>query len=423
LADPTTGAPMDVPFLLTTPKDLPNGQPCTAAGGANPCDEGKTCVTMVGGAENSVPLNSCMPNAGFPVVIFQHGLNRTKGDVHAVANALAGAGFATIAFDVIFHGERSHCTSNAHCVENATCDRAHDSATRGLCCVDSSCNRDYFADVDGPDGQPDGVPDATGVFFLNAANPFAITSNIWQHVVDSAALTRTLRAGGVGLSNVVQVGPPPVAPAPVQFKLDPARIHYVGVSLGSILGVLTLAVDPLSTAAEGQPRQAVLSVPGAPATRIFQESPNPEFQAFVAGLLAANGAQPGSMEELQLFHILQWIFDGGDAANYARYVDNVQLEDVFASAVAKQHVPVPKNNVLVQVAGKDQVIPTALQMGLAGWLGVDVSKSTYPDAEHSFLLTSADENKTTAAAQTQMVRYLLNSDDVCQPKPSAATCE
>ncbi|MBL8957480.1 MAG: hypothetical protein JNK82_42295, partial [Myxococcaceae bacterium] len=51
-----------------------------------------------------------MPTAGWPVVLFGHGLTSNRTTMVAIANALAGAGFASLAVDVVFHGERNTCT-------------------------------------------------------------------------------------------------------------------------------------------------------------------------------------------------------------------------------------------------------------------------------------------------------------------------
>ena len=44
------------------------------------------------------------PAAGWPVVIFQHGITRNRTDMLALAPTLAAAGFVTVAIDMPLHG-------------------------------------------------------------------------------------------------------------------------------------------------------------------------------------------------------------------------------------------------------------------------------------------------------------------------------
>ena len=68
------------------------------------------------------------PAAGYPVVVFQHGLTRSKEDALAIANSLAQAGFATLAIDAPFHGSRTpegHVSGDLFLTANLLQDRAN----------------------------------------------------------------------------------------------------------------------------------------------------------------------------------------------------------------------------------------------------------------------------------------------------------
>lgn len=54
----------------------------------------------------AVPAGA-VPTGGFPVVLFQHGIGRSKEDALAIADTLAAVGYATIAIDAPFHGGRA----------------------------------------------------------------------------------------------------------------------------------------------------------------------------------------------------------------------------------------------------------------------------------------------------------------------------
>lgn len=63
--------------------------------------------------------SSAPPAAGYPVVIFGHGLGRSRNDLLPIANALTGAGFLAIATDTYFHGDRTSCTGSSAATASA----------------------------------------------------------------------------------------------------------------------------------------------------------------------------------------------------------------------------------------------------------------------------------------------------------------
>jgi hypothetical protein len=70
------------------------------------------------------------PAAGYPVVIFQHGLGQGKTNAFAIAGSLAAAGFATIAIDAVAHDSRAVRISNNPAARRRSTSR---SATRRSC--------------------------------------------------------------------------------------------------------------------------------------------------------------------------------------------------------------------------------------------------------------------------------------------------
>jgi pimeloyl-ACP methyl ester carboxylesterase len=389
LAADLSGEPETVPLWLTIPK----ATPCAAQ---DACPTGFTCSS----AEPKV----CQPDEGWPVVVFQHGLGASRVQFFAVADTLAKFGFAAAAFDVVYHGDRSACSSDDQCenpVEGgpeAYCDTA---ALPRRCCVgegeSKACDPGLFKTDE------NGIPLASAEKFLNVANPFALKSNMLQHVIDSVALLRALRFDGeLGLraSDTASLG----------IELDENRVYYATHSLGAILGVLVMAVDPLH---QGQgDRRVFLNVPGAPVVQIFQDSPSERFQAVVGAALAGLGIEPGTRDALQLFHVLQWVLDPVDPANFASYLTQQQLPDPLTGAA------VPAKQLLMQVASNDTTIPAARQLALAQWLGADVSRSTYDTTNHIFLLRPGSDEPADllllTAAQLQMGTFLATGA-VCTP--------
>ncbi|MBK8481948.1 MAG: hypothetical protein IPL40_12360 [Proteobacteria bacterium] len=382
----------------------------------------------------SVPQGAA-PATGWPFVLFQHGLNQSKTSFFTVANTLAQAGMATLAFDIGFHGARSVCTRHeacgcardADCVAEAgdvpgrcdvtgapqadpprgptfTCStrlRETEPCTLTTALERRRCSTGQLADSDG-----DGTPDASGVAFLAPSNPFALRDNLRQHVIDAAALLRGLRLGAAaGLANATPV------------VLDPARVHYVGHSLGAILGVLVLATEPLSVGAG--PQRAVLNVGGAPVVRIFEDTPDVDFRGVVDGLLQQRGITRGSVEALRLFHTLQWVVDPADPANFARYLTQASLPDLVASQQEGRSIALAPKQVLAQLATADAVIPPERQAALAGWIVGPAQQSGYPVGHGFLLLPDAAAPAATTLAQQQLAHFLL-SGEVCTPELSAA---
>jgi len=351
LPNPAAGKAMQVPFMMTVPK------------GAAPAE-------------------------GWPVVVFQHGITRARTDFLAVANSMAKAGFATLSFDIIYHGARSWCTADAQCVAPGTCNKASGQCSTSL--------------VLGTDG----VPAASGQRFLNVANPFATRDNIRQHVIDAASLLRALalNSGPGGITTP--------APAPA---LNPAKVYYLSQSMGSILGTLVLSVDSL-------PTKAVLNVPGAPLPNIIFNGA--AWKDIKAAVLASQNVTEGSIDYLKLGTIFNWILDPADPGNFARYLKTKQLPDLVKNPAGT--TPVPAKQFIMQLATNDQVIPIQFGQYLASAAGLDPTllkdKLTYANQGHGFLLKPDPDLPATAAAQTQAAVF-LTTGTVCTPNLTAGSCQ
>ena len=120
------------------------------------------------------------PATGYPVVVFQHGLTRSKEDALAIANSLAQAGFATLAIDAPFHGNRT------------------------------------------PDGHVSGDLFLTANLLQDRANLYHAAMDLWEtlDVIDAGI---DVDGGGA--------------------DLDPARIDFMSHSLGSMIGTVFLSQE------------------------------------------------------------------------------------------------------------------------------------------------------------------------------------
>lgn len=162
--------------------------------------------------------------AGYPVVMFQHGLGSVKEAGFYMANTLASnrmvdpAGWAMVMMDLPFHGERA-----SDLINNTTQQPCPAVDPNNIACTDP----------DGPGPQPvactgvmgaetcDGRQDPSGTGFLGV-NLFATRDNFRQATVDQLTLLRAIRAES--------------APGGALDHLDTTRIGYIGQSLGSITG-------------------------------------------------------------------------------------------------------------------------------------------------------------------------------------------
>lgn len=177
-----------------------------------------------------VAVPATPPGAGgYPTVIFAHGLTRSKEDLLALAGPLARAGFASVAVDALDHGGRAVQVSLDPALG---CDRAGE---------DRPC-----ADTLAPTCAPQCYAP------LLSANLPVTRDHLRQTALDHLALAQALEACVTpGACGALQV--------------DPARIGFVGQSLGSLIGGVSSAHIPELGA-------AVLNVGGADWMQILTDT-------------------------------------------------------------------------------------------------------------------------------------------------------
>jgi hypothetical protein len=316
------------------------------------------------------------PAGGYPLTIFGHGLTRDRNDSLLIANALAKAGQATIATDVIFHGERSSCTGfgkSAGTVDEAACADptmmvcdedpligrcvARDASTRiacpglgvagpdptgnlicqarhlGACAADGKCEGGDFARDSG------GRPIISGWNFFSLTNFFATRDNLRQQVIDLAQLVQTLRVSG-GLSLAARI-----AAAGGTATFDLSKLGYVGQSLGGILGALFNAASP-------DTNEVVLDVAGGDLVQIILTSPSfAPVKAQLLANLAALQINPGTPAFDQFIATAQWILDPADPANMGWRLTHPSLAN-------------PSRGVFLQFIQDDQTVPNVSNRAL-----------------------------------------------------------
>lgn len=236
------------------------------------------------------------PAAKIPVVIYGHGSGDSQfGAPTVIASTFAKAGFATLAMEVVGHGFGP--ASQAVLTESSG---------------------DYFIAAPGRSIplQPDGsILPGDG---CQIPGPVAARDCFRQSAVDVMALVQNIKANGLGVN------------------LDPARIYYVGQSLGSFIGSLVHAVEPGIKA-------AVINVGGDSAVDTARQSYGDESGDFylltynaallgVPGPAAANptfdfyypyrdtitqSATPGVADIQRAFEVADWVNIPGSPMAYA----------------------------------------------------------------------------------------------------------
>ncbi|MEX0733836.1 MAG: hypothetical protein WD944_01735 [Steroidobacteraceae bacterium] len=278
-------------------------------------------------ADLDIPLFVTVPNAGsgqakpvagWPVVIFQHGLTGNRSQSAAIAAAYAAQGFVVAAIDIPLHG----ITDTTNPLYQGPAERTF--------------NLDLVNNTTGAAGA-DGVIDPSGTHIINLTSLLTSRDNLRQAAVDIVQLVTSLPALDLDGDTVADI--------------DGTRIHYSGLSLGGIVGTVANA-QPIATVS------AYLSVPGGGVANLLRESAalSPRINA---GLQAAGLVQGSTLYE-QFFRDAQAAVDSGDPINYV------------AAAVAARPV------LLTQVVN-DTVVPNSATQRLvnaATWVKASAAGPT-----------------------------------------------
>jgi Pla-1/cef family extracellular lipase len=135
-----------------------------------------------------LPALTAMPDAGWPVVILQHGITSKKSDMLAITGVLSAFGFATVAIDHPLHGSRG-----------------------------------FELDGNLENGDEINASTVSATHYMNLASLLTTRDNLRQSSIDLLGLR-------LGLNAVSGV------------SIDSANVHFLGHSLGAIAGINFLAL-------------------------------------------------------------------------------------------------------------------------------------------------------------------------------------
>ena len=286
------------------------------------------------------------PDAGYPTIVFGHGLGGSKENLFAIASQFAAAGFASVAIDFVASGSRAIQNSNA----------------AALGCAGTN--------------PPPTVADQPQCFApILSADLAGTRDNLRQTALDMISLVAALKACGTDSCG--------------ELEVDPAHIDYAGISLGGIMGTIVAAVVP-------DFQGALLNVPGVGLLDILENTANLPIRCSLvdsligAGILTGdlwNGSDVGlcttdawkAEPSYQSFSsIARWVIDPADGANYT-------------SLLATRKV-------LMQEVINDQVVPNVATNDLGALIGLtpaaaDPETGATPYTASAAILTAPTANK------------------------------
>lgn len=271
-AAPLTGSWRGAPFTL-----VPGAATTTHLSRFNPVPVAQATLTipLFVTVPNALGFPAGKPVAGWPVVIFQHGLRGNRSQSAAIAATYAAQGFAVAAIDIPLHG----ITDTASPLYQGVNER-----TFNLNLVNNAT------------GAPpaDALIDPSGTHIINLTSLLTSRDNLRQAEVDIVQLARSLP--GLELDGNVNT-----------TDIDGSRIHYAGISLGGIVGTVANALPSAVVS-------AYLNVPGGGIANLLRESA--ALSPSVNAGLAANGLVPGLTLYENFFRNAQTAIDAGDPLNW-----------------------------------------------------------------------------------------------------------
>lgn len=316
------------------------------------------------------------PAAGWPLVIFQHGITGNRSQMLALAASMSQAGQAVVAIDLPLHGLPPGSPLHAGAFPFGAKERTFD--------VDLA-NNDGSPCGAGSPVCPDGTADASGTHFINLGSLLTSRDNVRQAEVDllSLAATAPMFDFDGGGSDV-----------------DGSRISFAGMSLGGIVGAPFVALSDTVNV-------GFLSVPGGGIARLLEGSATfgPRIRA---GLAAGAGLQPNTPDYERFFAVTQTVIDSGDPINYSFITANnaVLLHEVLGDLVVPNSVtgaPLSGTEPMIRVYGLDKI--TATTQNAAGIHGA----VRFTAGDHGSLLSPAASMAVTVEMQKQAASFIASN--------------
>lgn len=308
------------------------------------------------------------PSAGWPVVIFQHGITGDRSNMLALADTMASIGFAVVAIDMPLHGVTD--IESPLYVGNTPFGQIANERTFDLDLQDNETGAPL------PEG--DGNIDPSGTHFINLQSLLTARDNLRQAQADLSVLALNIPQMDLTGDGVAD--------------LDGSSINFVGQSLGAIVGTPFLTVE--ETVNNG-----VLSAPGGGIANLLSGSET--FGPIIRAGLEQAGVEPFSPEYFQFLMAAQTVVDSADPINWGATTvlnNSVLLQQVAGDAVvpnAVEGAPLSGTEPLIAVMGLDPITETTQDpMGIRGAVRM-------LEGDHGSLLSPAASPAATAEMQGQ----------------------
>jgi pimeloyl-ACP methyl ester carboxylesterase len=309
----------------------------------------------------TVPNHMPKPSAGWPVVIFQHGITKDRSMILPVSEAFASVGYATVAIDLPLHG-----VTDAASLLKGSNERTFD--------------LDLVNNTTGAPG-PDGIIDASGTHYINLPNPLVSRDNLRQSTSDLIALKNALGSA-------------------VGVDLDESKVAFVGHSLGTIASFGFLAHADLETTS--------LAMPGGGIAQLLNNSES--FAPVIQAGLASKGINAGTAAYESFMIATQTLIDDGDSINYAAAVKAKQ-EHLYAIKVIGDAV-IPNAVATAPLSGTDPLlrelgmgdIDTTGTPGMVALTGN--TKVQFTAGDHGSILSPEASVQATIEMQTETASFV-----------------
>jgi len=299
-----------------------------------------------------------MPAAGWPVVIYQHGITEDRGTLALIADAAAAAGFVIVGIDLPLHGIMPTDPLYALSPTNPM-GPAYPGIPTAYRVGEPTFNVDYVNNATTAPG-PDGTPDASGQHFINLQSVLTARDNLRQGAANLIALTRavpTLDLDG----------------NPATVDIDPTRIHFFGWSLGGIIGSAFMGTPGATNI-----RSVSLFAAGCGIMETLRQSPG--YSPVLNNGLAAAGFPAGTSVYWEFVHAAQAVAEAGDGCNYAaNWIAKPTLMQMIQGTPGDATRPT------------DQAVPNSSTLRLANLLGLPTITATLTNPAGARALTRFTE--------------------------------
>lgn len=328
-----------------------------------------------------------MPENGWPVTIYQHGITRNRTDVLAIADAMADAGIAVIAMDLPMHGLTD--PGNGFAANNTPFPNDRE-RTFGIDVVTNEPNEDLTSTR-----EPDGMPDASGAHFYNIGLLSNARDNLRQGVADLLVLSASI----INLQGVT---------------VDASNKTFIAHSLGGLVGTTFLSYDDSITTAS-------LVTTGGGVARLLSNSG--AFGPILNANLAANGAPPGSAAYEQFLTVAQTVIDSGDPINHATALADRNTTALHMIKVVDDGT-VPNNVPTAPLSGTDPLV-RALRVPQIAESSAGSGLVVLTEGTHSSLLDPTASMAATVETQSEIAFFAasrgamitISNTDIVQPLP------